>query len=220
MKKRAVSFVSWILVIFICMGCAASEDKKYTQEELDGLVKIEIYSAESEELLKTVEDEETLYQYNQLAFYDSDVETLQEELKEKVQDAKEAYFFISYKSPSAVINNGELEQVMTLTLYQESNVVKMTVSPESIKNISLPEELLTFYYEVSEEEREFYMKLAEGFFCPSSRSWNNFSPICLPDSPILKTVNLPSHHYLHKIFHSTKSRTRRISSEIFTGAVI
>lgn len=162
MKKRAVSFVLWVLAIFICTGCAASEGKKYTQEELDGLAKIEIYAAESDELLKTVENEETLYQYNRIAFDDSDVETLQEELKEKVQDAKEEYFFISYKFPAAVVNNGELEQVMTLTLYHESNVVKMTVSQESIKNISLPEELLTFYYEISEEEREFFMDLAEG----------------------------------------------------------
>ena len=34
------------------------------------------------------------------------------------------------------------------------------------------------------------------FFCSSLRSRNNFSPICLPDSSISKTANVPSHHHL------------------------
>lgn len=39
--------------------------------------------------------------------------------------------------------------------------IKMTVSGESIKGFSVPEEFLVFYYEVSEEEMNFYHSLVE-----------------------------------------------------------
>ena len=49
----------------------------------------------------------------------------------------------------------------TITLYEDKNIIKMTVSGESIKGFSVPEEFLVFYYEVSEEEMNFYHSLVE-----------------------------------------------------------
>lgn len=55
----------------------------------------------------------------------------------------------------------ELEENNTITLYEGTNIVKMTVADGVIKSFSVPEEFLTFYYEMPEEEMEFFHSLAE-----------------------------------------------------------
>lgn len=45
--------------------------------------------------------------------------------------------------------------------YEGTNIIKMTVADGVIKGFSVPEEFLTFYYEMPEEEMEFFRSLAE-----------------------------------------------------------
>ena len=54
-----------VFILCICAGCSAQQGGKYTIEDLDNLAEIKIYSAENNELVKTISDEEQLYQYNQ-----------------------------------------------------------------------------------------------------------------------------------------------------------
>ena len=54
------------LTAFALTGCGLSEENGYTREELGNLAKMEIYEAGSDTLLKTIEDEETLYRFNQM----------------------------------------------------------------------------------------------------------------------------------------------------------
>ena len=68
---------------------------------------------------------------------------------------------ISYKYPVARFGKKELEENITITLYEDTNIIKMVVAGESIKAFSIPEEYLTFYYEVSEEDMNFYCSLVE-----------------------------------------------------------
>lgn len=154
-----------ILLVFglcICVGCSIQQEKKYTKEDLDNMAEIKIYSAENNELIKTISDEEQLYQYNQCSlFSDSDIEEHQDELKKELEGAKEQYYFISYKYPVARFGKQELEENTTITLYKNINIIKITVSEKSIKAFSLSENFLTFYYEISEEEMDFYRSLAE-----------------------------------------------------------
>lgn len=151
-----------VLVLCICAGCSAQQGGKYTIEELDHLAEIKIYSAENNELIKTLSDEEQLYQYNQYSlFNDSDIEERQDELEKDLEGAKEQYYLISYKYPAARLGEKELEENTTFTLYENTNIIKMTVADESIKAFSIPEEFLTFYYELSEEEINFYHSLVE-----------------------------------------------------------
>lgn len=163
-KKRAIK--TGILLVYgicICAGCSARQKEKYTLEELDNLAEIRIYAAENKELIKTVTDEEQLYQYNQcaLSWDDSDMEERQDEWKEELGEIREQYNLVAYKYPAARFGAKELEENHTITLYEDTNVIKMTVAEESIKAFSIPEEFLTFYYELSEEEIEFYRSLAE-----------------------------------------------------------
>lgn len=146
----------------ICVGCSTQQEEKYNIEDLDNLAEIRIYSAENNELIKTISDEEQLYQYNQCSIFDgSDIVERQDELKRDLEGAKEQYYLIAYKYPVARFGAKELEENNTITLYEDTRIIKMTVAEETIKAFSVPEEFLTFYYELSEEEIYFYHSLVE-----------------------------------------------------------
>lgn len=164
MNKKNYIKIGLLLVLglCICTGCSAQPGEKYTAEELDNLAEIRIYSAENNELIKTISDEDQLYQYNQyLLLDDSDVEERQSELEEKLEGAKEQYDLISYKYPAAHFGEKELEKNTTITLYENTNIIRLTVAEESIKGASIPEEFLVFYYELSADGIDFYRSLAE-----------------------------------------------------------
>ncbi len=162
MKSQIKIVILLVLLLCICTGCLAQQGGKYTLEELDNLAEIKIYSAENNELVKTISDEEQLYQYNQsLLFDDSDIEERQQELESDLEGAKEQYYLISYKYPVAHFGGKEPEENITITLYEDTNIIKMTVAEESIKGLSVPEEFLSFYYELSDEEMNFYHSLVE-----------------------------------------------------------
>lgn len=150
------------LCICICAGCSAQQENKYTKEELDSLAEIKIYSAKDNELIKSINDEEQLYQYNQCSLFDdSDIEDRQDELEKELEGAKEQYYLISYKYPAARFGKKEPEENTAITLYEDTNIIKLSISEESIKTFSIPTEFLIFYYEISDEEMDFYRSLIE-----------------------------------------------------------
>lgn len=156
-----------IVSVLLC-GCGTDEikimgenEKEYTTEETGNLAQLEIYSG-GNELLNVITREETLCQYNQCVNYEGlDSEERQKELEKSVEELDVEYMIISYKYPAALINNQELEKIDTITLYKDSNIVKMEISQENIKNIYVSQEFLTFYYEASEEDMEFYRSLTK-----------------------------------------------------------
>lgn len=160
-KKICIKIsVIFVLILSLCVGCSARHNK-YTVEELDNLAKIEIFSATDNELITTVNDEELLYQFNQhLNLNSEDIEKHQKELKQDIAQLDEQYYLISYKNPVAKFGSKELEKNLTLTLYEDTNIVKMEVSQESIKSFPIPQEFLVFYYNISDEDIEFYRSLA------------------------------------------------------------
>lgn len=168
-RKKSVAKVSiWLaLILCFCAGCAAGQDQKYMSEELNNLAEIRIYTAGAEEPFKTITDEEQLYQFNQCAAFQEDItegyidEERQKEKKKTPEEAKAQYHLVCYRYPAARFGKKELEKLMTLTLYEDNNIVKITVADESIKAFSLPEEFLTFYYEASEEEMELFCSLTQ-----------------------------------------------------------
>lgn len=160
--KRKRLLMVCALAVFLLTGCGASEGR-YTREELGNLAKLEVYEAGSGTLLETIEDEETLYQYNQAGTASEDAYTAakENELKESAEEAGETYYIVAYKYPAAKFGEKEPQKNLTITLYQDTDIAKMTAAGESVKNLPLPEELLTFYYEMSEEESAFYKELLQ-----------------------------------------------------------
>lgn len=164
MNKKINIIIGILLVIGLCFcaGCSAQRENNYTAEDLGNLAEIKIYSAPNAELIKTITDEELLYQYNQYSLFDaSDIEERQDELKKDLEEAKEQYYLTAYKYPVARFGEKELEETATITLYENKNIVKLTVAGESIKGFAIAEELLRFYYELPAEEINFYRSLAE-----------------------------------------------------------
>ena len=84
-----------------------------------------------------------------------------EELKEKVKEAQETYHISIYKRPVAKFGDKEPVKTLTVTLYENTDIVKIKVLDESNITFFIPEESLTFYYEMSTEESDFYASLID-----------------------------------------------------------
>lgn len=151
-------------------GCGFSREDGYTRKELENLARLEVYEAGSDTLLKTVEDEETLYRYLQAEVFSGDAfESESEKEPEEIPEAPEipetpgsedeAYYLVAYKYPAAKFGEQEPKKTYTTVLYRDTDIAKLVVEDESVIHIALPEELLTFYYRMSEEEQRFYESL-------------------------------------------------------------
>lgn len=176
-RAVCLSIVCGMAVTFLA-GCGNGARKGYTREELDNLARLELYEAGSDMLLQTIEDEETLYRYCQAraASEDAYEYEAEESLKETAESAETAgttesaetaesagasYYLAVYQYPAAKFGDKTPKKIYTITLYQDTNIAKMVVEDEVIKMITLPEEFLTFYYKMSDTEREFYESLLE-----------------------------------------------------------
>ena len=164
------------LAICTLTGCGALQEKKYTDEQLGNLAKLEIYEAGTDTLLKTIEDEETLYQYNNSRFsstswedkYDFEddeayeaYEMKRKELKETAENAGEAYYIAEYKKGVAKFGGGKPVKMITITLYKDTNILKWELAGENVINMLELNDFLTFYEEMTEEEHAFYMSMIE-----------------------------------------------------------
>lgn len=169
---RLAPAAACVMAVTLLTGCGSLAEEEYTREELENLARLELYEAGSDELLRTIEDGETLYQYLQATEvpdadyeYEDDYEYYEYEawgggeLKEAAESAGEAYYLVVYRYPAAKFGSKEPEKVYTVTLYRDVKIAKMTGAEGLIKVIDLPEEMLTFWYEMSEEEADFYESL-------------------------------------------------------------
>ena len=166
-SKLGIILAGTVLAVCALAGCGVSGERGYT-------AKLEIYEAESGTLLKTIEDEETLDQFDRqfpvFGDWESESEYSEEEIKdlrEKVREAKETYNIEVYKHPAAKFGNKKPKKILTMTLYEDTDITKITVADEAVKSFFLPEESLTFlpeeflifYSEMPKEQREFCASL-------------------------------------------------------------
>ena len=153
---RKEIFARAILGIIACLGGCRNFEEKETLHT----ARLEVYEEDGTTLINTVEDEEAVARFEaggwgQEAGISSDVDPAGKDL-----EGREPLFTIAaMKEPAALINNGKMEKTFTITVYEGTDVVKMVVMPQ-IKNIALSEEFLTFYFEVPEEDMEFFLSLA------------------------------------------------------------
>ena len=160
MKKIIYFLLAGIVSAIALAGCGAGKDS--AGEDLQQLAQIEIYSGDGD-LINTVVDEDILRQLSGLNDTDipSDADSEQEELENETEGLAVLYTIISYKTPTAVYNDGNLEKLMEMTVYKDSDIIKEQIAPENIKGAYVPEEFLAFYSTVSEEDKNFILSLAE-----------------------------------------------------------
>ncbi|MDO4305078.1 MAG: hypothetical protein Q4D94_14320 [Bacillota bacterium] len=160
MKNIILFILMGILTVMGLVGCGVDQSDK--EKDLQGLSQIEIYSSDGH-LIDTILDEEILSQFNGLNYMDipSDTDAEMDALESKMEDLNVLCTIVSYKTSAAAYNDGSLEKLMELTVYEDSNIIKEQIAPETIKGEYVPEEFLTFYVTVSDEDRNFILSLAE-----------------------------------------------------------
>ena len=160
MKNIILFILLGILTTIGLAGCGA--DRGNRGKDLQGLSQIEVYSSDGH-LINTILDEEILSQFNDSNYTDipSDTDEEMDTLESKIEDLNVICTIISYKTPVAAYNDGSLEKLMELTVYEDSNIIKEQIAPETIKGGYVPKEFLTFYVTVSDEDKNFILSLME-----------------------------------------------------------
>lgn len=160
MKNIILFILMGILTVMGLAGCGVDQSDR--EKDLQGLSQIEIYSSDGH-LVNIILDEEILSQFNDLNYMDvpSDTDAEMDALESKMEDLNVLCTIVSYKTSVAAYNDGNLEKLMELTVYEDSNIIKEQIAPETIKGGYVPEEFLTFYVTVSDEDRNFVLSLAE-----------------------------------------------------------
>ena len=157
------------IILFILMGimttiglAGCGVDRGDRGKDLQLLSQIEVYSSDGH-LVNTILDEEILSQFNDLDYTDisSDTHAEMDALESTMGDLNVICTIISYKTPVAAYNDGSLEKLMELTVYEDSNIIKEQIAPETIKGGYVPKEFLTFYVTVSDEDKNFILSLVE-----------------------------------------------------------
>ena len=160
MKNIVLLILMGILAAIGLTGCGV--DRGDRGKDLQGLSQIEVYSSDGH-LVNTILDEEILSQFNDLNYTNisSDTDAGMDALESAIGDLNVICTIISYKAPVAAYHDRSLEKLMELTVYEDSNIIKEQIAPETIKGGYVPEEFLTFYVTVSDEDKNFILSLME-----------------------------------------------------------
>ncbi len=159
MKKVICFLLASILSAVVLSGCGARQDDD--DGNVQELAQIEIYTDDGS-LVNAISDEDILRRFSSLSFSDISVgDSEQDELASVVENLTEEYTIVIYKAPVAVFNDGTLEKLIELTIYEDSNIVKEQIAPDGIKMFRILEEFLVFYCTISDEEKDFMLSLAE-----------------------------------------------------------
>lgn len=160
MKNIILFILLGILTAIGLAGCGVDRDDR--GNDLQGLSQIEVYSSDGH-LVNTILDEEILSQFHDLDYTDisSDTDAKMDALESAVGDLNVICTIISYKTPVAAYHDESLEKLMELTVYEDSNIIKEQIAPETIKGGYVPEEFLTFYVTMSDEDINFILSLME-----------------------------------------------------------
>ncbi len=161
MKNIILLVLMGILTTMGLSDCGV--DRGDRGKDLQRLSKIEVYTSDGQ-LVNTILDEEILGRFYDLDDMDisSDTDVEMDALQHTVGDLDELCTIISYKTPVAAWHDGSLEKWMELTVYEDSNIIKEQIAPETIKGGYVSEEFLTFYVMVSDEDKAFILSLMEG----------------------------------------------------------
>ena len=161
MKNIILLVLMGILTTMGLSDCGV--DRGDRGKDLRGYFHRQKYIQGDGQLVNTILDEEILSQFNDLNYTDipSDTDEEMDTLESKIEDLNVICTIISYKTPVAAYNDGSLEKLMELTVYEDSNIIKEQIAPETIKGGYVPKEFLTFYVTVSDEDKNFILSLME-----------------------------------------------------------
>jgi len=138
-----------ILALMLLAGCSSNVSDK--GEAAEKKCRLEIYSAQDDTLLNTIDDQEQL---KQLLAIDS-----WEEAGEKPEGLTPEYKLCVYQEKTLLAGQSpdderDYELIETLTTFGDNTYVEVEFSPDVIKNMELSEDYLTFCYLMPENIAE------------------------------------------------------------------
>ncbi len=148
MKRVAFALALCFLFLVSC-GTTTSPNEEELSEKKK--VRIEVYSAQGEECLKTITDQEdaaTLLEIGEQEIVEAPLGDLTPEYELRVYQEKT---LLMGQDPEA---EREYELIETLTTFCDSNYVASYISGNVVHSGNIPEDLMTFYYELSDETRQ------------------------------------------------------------------
>lgn len=168
MNKKRIGWMTIFFVAVVLSGCSFGHTAN--ENDISGnsqqLAQVEVYSATEHTLIKTINDKEALVSFNEstnfledMFYEDEDNINQQESYLSEMEKYEPEYTFITYKKSVADNSNEDFEALFEITTYKDTNMIMMKVSPDSVKNMKVPSEYLTDYYEVSDEAMDYLTSL-------------------------------------------------------------
>lgn len=145
-----------IILTLLLIGCSHNVPQQDNEKKQS---RIEIYSAQDDVLLQTIEEQETV---NKL------LDTSSWETLESVSDDLiPEYIWLVYQEKTLLAGQDpseerEYELIETIITFQDSPYIKQIISSTVIKNMIIPEDVLTFYYSMPDDiQKEFSTLISE-----------------------------------------------------------
>lgn len=141
MKKVIVAVI--IFALFLT-GCSFNAPQN-SNEDVKKKSIIEIYSAQDDKLIKTIDEQDTI---NTL------LETYNwEETEDISDDMVPEYKLLVYQEKTLLLGQDPAEKrdyelIETIITYQNSPYIKEVISSDVIKSTVIPENVMTFYYKM------------------------------------------------------------------------
>lgn len=145
-----------MILTLLLVGCSHNVPQQDNEKKQS---RIEIYSSQDDVLLQTIEEQETV---NKL------LDTSSWETLESVSDDLiPEYVWLVYQEKTLLAGQDpseerEYELIETIITFQDSPYIKQIISSTVIKNMIIPEDVLTFYYSMPDDiQKEFSTLISE-----------------------------------------------------------
>jgi len=165
--KKIIWFVL-LTLCFLLIGCER-------EEEIEKLCKIEIVKEDTSEIIKVMD---FMTQGDVADFFDEDEWGMQiednmgaeeiHEIETKVEQSEliPEYKIILYQEKTKTLisldNDEEYEEILEYVTYQDSKLVKEIIRSDEVKNMELPDEFFSYYFEGTEVFFENLRKAVSG----------------------------------------------------------
>ena len=145
-----------MILTLLLVGCSHNVPQQDNEKKQS---RIEIYSAQDDVLLQTIEEQETVNKLLDTSSWET-VESVSDDLIPE-------YIWLVYQEKTLLAGQDpseerEYELIETIITFQDSPYIKQIISSTVIKNMTIPEDVLTFCYSMPDDiQKEFSALISE-----------------------------------------------------------
>lgn len=118
------------------------------QENATKSCKLEVLSVQEDTLLKTIDDQDAVSKFLQTDEW-KEVDKLPQDLVPEFKlDIYQEKTRLAGQDPNT---EREYESIVNITTFRDSSYVEERISADMVKNVKIPDEFLTFYYNIPDD---------------------------------------------------------------------